>query len=385
MSKMSKLGKFLIVIVIALYSLSGLAQNIFTVNPIGLALSVGQWLLKNSQRMYYVRVEASGQTYEQAKQEGLRFAVNQAVGTLVLAEAQIKNQELIRYDITLYSSGYVDEYKLISEEHLNGNTKLVMDVWVAESKIANRLFAMGKGGGAIDGAKASSQYQSILEERMQGDRLLAAVGNDFPEKSFVINMGRPNWRMVNRDAEILVPVEISWNPDYLNAMHEVLVRTRNGTDAAKQRYVKPWPAVVSLKRSGDWFTTYAAYADVKKAQTLKDRMIDTKPSVQITIKNAAGEVIHHVCVSIPYFSGAFFGESLAFGIYPPEKFGYPTGQFFASHTPDADFSIYGDFKVNTIFSLPLRSTKSQLLNAMESIEINVVPQARCEKEKSQVI
>lgn len=382
---MSKPLKILVFVFISLYGINAVAQNIFAINPIGLAVSAGQWLVKNTQRMYYLRVEASGQTHEQAKQEGLRFAVNQAVGTLVLTETQVKNQEVIRNDITLYSSGYVDEYKVISEEDLNGKTKLVIDVWVAESKIANRLFVIGKGGGTINGAKASSQYQSVLEERVQGDRLLAAVGNDFPEKSFVINMGQANWRMVNRDAEILVPVEISWSREYLDAMHEVLVRTRNGADAANQRYARAWPSVISLKRQSDWFTTYAAYADVKKAESLKERMVNTKPSVQITIKNAAGEVIYSICASIPYFSGAFFGESLAFGVYRPEKYGYPTGQFFATHTPDADFSIYGDFKVNTTFSLPIRNTKSQLLNTMESIEINVVPQAQCEKQKSQVI
>lgn len=215
--------------------------------------------------------------------------------------------------------------------------------------------------------------------------MLSAVANDFPEKSFDLKMGKLKWRMVERNAEILVPVEMSWSHAYLDAMHEVLLKTRNANTSANQRYAKSWPAVVSLKRSGDWFTTYAAYADAKKAEALKERMIHSKPSIQILIKNGAGDTVYSLCATIPYLSGAFFGESLAFGIYPAEKFGYPTGQFFASHTPDADFSIYGDFKVNTTFSLPIRNTKSEVLNAMESIEINVVPKSQCERQKAQVI
>lgn len=382
---MSYFAKLLISILLSISATNSIAHNFFAINPIGLGLTVGQWLIKNSQRMYFLQVEASGQNYEQAKEEGLRFAVNQAVGTVVMRETQVKNHEMLRNDITLYSAGYIDEYKVISEESLDGKTKLVMNVWVAESKIANRLFVLSNVGGVIDGEKASSQYKSALEERIHGDRLLDAVGKDFPEKSFVINMGQPHWRMVSRDVEILLPVEISWSREYLDAMHEVLVRTRNGADAANQRYARAWPSVISLKRPSDWLTTYAAYADVKKADSLRERMVSTKPSIQINIKNAVGDAIYSVCESIPYFSGAFFGESLAFGIYARERYGYPTGQFFASDTPDADFSIYGDFKINTTFSLPIRSSKSQLLNSMERIEVMVVSQAQCEKQKSQVI
>lgn len=377
--------KLIAISLLILFSANSIAQNILAVNPIGLALTVGQWLIKNTESVYYLRVEASGSTLEQAKQEGLRFAVNKAVGTLVLAETQVKNQEVFRHDITLYSSGYVDDYKVLSEESLNGNIKLVMDVWVAESKIANRLFALSKEERGVNGSKVATQYQSIMQERNQGDRVIQLVANDFPQKAFTINMGKLSWRMVDRDPEILVPAEILWNAEYLNAMLEALVRTRVGNNPANQRYGRAWPSVVSIKHPNDWFTTYAAYTDVKKAELLTDRMVGIKPSIQINIKNAVGEAVYGVCVNLPYFSGAFFGESLAFGIYAPEKFGYPTGQFFASGAPDADFAIYGDFKVNTTFKLPIRNAKPEVLKTMESIEINVVPSAQCEKLSPQVI
>ena len=354
------------------------AQNILTFNPIGLALTVGQWLIKNTESVYYLRVEASGSTLEQAKQEGLRFAVNKAVGTLVLAETQVKNQEVIRHDITLYSSGYVDDYKVLSEESLKGNIKLVMDVGVAESNIANRLFALSKGEGEINGSKVATQYQSIMQERSQGDRVIQLVANDFPQKAFTINMGKLSWRMVDRDPEILVPVQLAWNKDYMEAMYEALMQTRNGNQAANQRYQKNWPAVISIKRPADWFTTYASYVDTNKVALLEDRMILSLPTVQILIKNLEGEILYSACASIPYLSGAFHGESLAFGVYPAEKFGYPTGQFFASRTPDADFSIYGDFKINTAFRLPMQVTPG-ILNAMKAIEVNIVPKNQCLK------
>jgi hypothetical protein len=334
--------------------------------------------------VYYIQVEASAATTELAKQEALRLAVNQAVGTLVLAEIKIQNQELIRQDLTLYSSGYVEEYKILSEQKVGDQMLLVMDVWVAESKIANRLFILSKGEGAIDGPKAAAQYQSILHERTQGDRVIESVANDFPQRAFSVNMGKLSWRMVGRDVEILVPAEISWSKDYLEAMYEVLVKTRNGNQAANHRYQKNWPAVLAIKRPRDWFTTYASYADTKKVTLLKERMITSLPTVQILIKNLEGQVVYSACTSIPHLSGAFHGESLAFGIYPAERFGYPTGQFFAADSPDADFSIYGDFKVNTTFRLPMQ-LNPKVLNAMQAIEINVVPKAQCQKTNNQEI
>jgi hypothetical protein len=358
-------------------SLSMLAAS--ALNPLSLALTVGQWIMKGSQRVYFIQVEASAQNIVLAKQEGLRLAVNQAVGTLVLAESKIQNQELIRQDLTLYSSGYVEEFKILSEEKVGDQTRLVMDVWVAESKIANRLFALSKGEGVIDGSQVATQYQSILEERYQGDRVIQLVANDFPQKAFTVNMGKLSWRMVGRDAEILVPAELAWNKDYMEAMYAALVQTRNGNQAANQRYQKNWPAVVAIKRPSDWFTTYASYADTKKVALLKERMILSLPTVQILIKNLEGHILYSTCASIPHLSGAFHGESLAFGVYPSEKFGYPTGQFFAAHSPDADFSIYGDFKVNTIFRLPMQ-VNPKFLSTMQAIEINVVPKDQCQKK-----
>jgi hypothetical protein len=341
-------------------------------------------MMKGSQRVYYIRVEAMAPNAELAKQEALRLAVNQAAGTLVLTETKIENQELVRQDLAIYSSGFVEEFKLLSEAKVGDQTRLVMDVWVAESKIANRLFAISRGEGVIDGPLAATQYQSILEERKQGDRIIQLVANDFPQKAFMVNMGNLSWRMVGRDAEILVPASLSWNKDYMEAMYEALVQTRNGNQAANQRYQKNWPAVVSIKRPGDWFTTYASYADTKKLALLKERMIWSLPTVQILIKNLEGRVLYSECASIPYLSGAFYGESLAFGVYPAERFGYPTGQFFAAHAPDADFSIYGDFKVNTIFRLSIQSNH-KILNVMQAIEINVVPKDQCRSKSAQEI
>jgi hypothetical protein len=372
---------YILLLAIGMHASLSYAQNLSMLsaiapNPLSLVLTLGHWVMKGSQRVYYIRIEASATNAELAKQEALRLAVNQAVGTLVLAEIQIQNQELIRQDLTLYSSGYVEEFKILSEEKVGDQTRLVIDVWVAESKIANRLFALSKVKGAIDGSQAATQYQSMLEERNQGDRVIQLVANDFPQKAFAIQMGKLSWRMNGRDAEILVPVEMAWNKDYMQAMYDALVQTRNGSQAANQRYQKKWPAVVSIKRPSDWFTTYASYTDTKKVALLKERMIVSLPTVQILIKNLEGQIIYGACASITYLSGAFHGESIAFGVYPAEKFGYPTGQFFAANSPDADFSIYGDFKINTTFRLPMQ-VNPKILNAMQAIEINVVPKDQC--------
>ncbi len=148
---------------IALYafSLTSHAQNalsVITPSPLTIALTVGQWLIKDSQKVYFVKVESTASTPAQAREEGFRLAVRQAVGALVVAETEVKNQQLVRNDIIQYSSGYVQDFKILSESQVGSMSRVVMDVWVSDSKIANRLLNVSKDDGSIDGEKSAVQF-----------------------------------------------------------------------------------------------------------------------------------------------------------------------------------------------------------------------------------
>ena len=125
---------------------------VHALNP-SVVITVGQWLIKSSDRVYYVQVEGRGHTESEARRNGFALAVEQAVGTLVLSEREAVQQKLTRQEVTNYSSGYVDNFKILNKTIHGNEVTVTMDVWVAHSAIANRLFGRSEVAGQVDGAR----------------------------------------------------------------------------------------------------------------------------------------------------------------------------------------------------------------------------------------
>jgi hypothetical protein len=126
------LFRVLVLITCLCFTVTAKAQNLsgLAPNPLTIALTVGKWLVKDSQKAYYVQVESTASTPAQARTEGLKLAVSQAVGTLVVAESEVRNQQLVRNEIIQYSSGYIQDFKILSESQVGPMSRVVMDVWV---------------------------------------------------------------------------------------------------------------------------------------------------------------------------------------------------------------------------------------------------------------
>jgi hypothetical protein len=193
---------------------------------------VGQWVFKNTNRVYYVQVESFGTTVEEARHNGFRKAIELAVGTIVLGEAESVNDRMIRNQVITYSGGYIDDFKIISQ---SGNT-VVMDVWVSDSKIAKRLLAMGVSttstvnadGIRNDWDRRTAQETTDQRRREDGIKLAKAVLGDYPRMAFdVIPRGS---RVVSAKGEpqFVLHYDIKFNKDWVSSLKEVLLKTRSG-------------------------------------------------------------------------------------------------------------------------------------------------------------
>lgn len=345
-------------------------------NPIAVALTIGQWLMKDSRKVYYVQVKSTATTPAMARAEAFKLAVNQAVGTLVLAESEVKNNELIRKDIIQYSSGYVEDFKVLQEFQVDGGVQIVMDVWVSDSKIADRLLYVSKSNNIIDGTKAATQHQSLLNEKNSGDRLLAAVLNDFPARAFDVTVDKTQWRTTGRTLEIYIPISIGWNSTYINALYEVLLATRDGNNSFDQKYVKRYASVVMIKRKNDFLKTYAAYNDLYKADMIEKALISSDPMVILQIKDSANSVIYTQCFKLEHMRGGHYGEPSIFGHYAADRFGIPQGQFFSISPPDASVGIYGDYKLDQTIRLAIEGPNTIVEN-MKTVEVRIVNNKGC--------
>jgi hypothetical protein len=185
------------------FSLIGIAQNIANLTShLSIALSVGKWLIKDSKKVYYIQVESTAPSEEQARQAGFKLAVTQALGALVVAETEVKNKELVRNEILQYSAGYIDDFKIVSNTQVGGMTRLVMDVWVVESKISNRVLGESRADGTVDGSRAALQQQTYLREQYTSDQLIDLVTRDFPKHAFDVKTPKIEITQEGRDSFI---------------------------------------------------------------------------------------------------------------------------------------------------------------------------------------
>jgi predicted RNase H-like HicB family nuclease len=61
-----------------------------------------------------LQVSGQGATFEEAKQNAFRTAIEFTVGSVVTSERESNNYKLVKDEILVYSAGYVTDYKIIS-------------------------------------------------------------------------------------------------------------------------------------------------------------------------------------------------------------------------------------------------------------------------------
>jgi hypothetical protein len=113
-----------------------------------------------------VRVVGVGLTYEEAKKNGLRNAVMEAYGALVISERRIKNNALSEDELS-YSIGMVEKFKVI-DYYIGQRDRLFhlnMQVQVSSSKLKTR-FVYSTDSKVVDG---QSLGKKILEGRSQAN------------------------------------------------------------------------------------------------------------------------------------------------------------------------------------------------------------------------
>jgi len=100
-----------------------------------------------------VEVEATGEAAivggnrtlarDRATEDALRRAVEQAVGTLVASETEVKNSQLVRDKILTRSSGYVQGYQVTGQKEEAGAVLVTVKAKVSTAALENDLQAIG--------------------------------------------------------------------------------------------------------------------------------------------------------------------------------------------------------------------------------------------------
>jgi len=276
---------------------AGSLSALLVPSPIGIVIAVKSYL-KDQKKVYYIRVESQAPDFEKAKKQAFRLASEQVAGTVVLSESELRNSKLTREEIITYSSGLIDEYKIIERYDSPGATKLTMDVWIVESVMAQRLLAKSATDKGIDGVALSTRAESILDERSRGDDIFGAILRDFPRRAFSVKVSTPDIYMdAYRNTQVSVPVSIKWDKRYVAAFEDAAEKT--GNKICKF-------GCVDLR----YFIQHREFYDVQKLVAIDNHFRLTQPTVMIEIQNIHGQPIKRVCYlhNVEFYS--YYGNSL---------------------------------------------------------------------------
>lgn len=228
-----------------------------------------------------VRATGSGQTLQVAKEAAFRRAIEERVGVIVLGERAIREYQLVKDEILAYSAGYVDDYRIVNQVKNGGLWRVTADIWVSNSRIANRIFTEANAAGELPSVRAADSYGSFIEQRRQADRLLTKLLDGFPADALTVQFKGSSLEFdEERNALMTVRYDLRWSQNYLISLSEILsqIGNRSSAKAKSNRRVQ-----VKYQDPKDWFGTLDRFyfADKKLFQQIKKQLERNNVGIKI--------------------------------------------------------------------------------------------------------
>ncbi len=327
-----------------------------TPSPLGIVLTVGKWIYDSTSKkqVYYIEVAGQGNTPTEARDNGFRLAVEQALGTLISSETEVQNGRIVRDEIVSYAAGFVDRFEITETRTAAAGTLVFMRVWVVRSALSDRLLNRSTKSGEVDGARATVQLQTLNEERVTGDRLLQQVLNDFPKRAFDIELKPTDVVRQNRSAQMELNFVVRWNRDYLRSLWTALEATA---------YRGPNAVSTIGVNSGSLFGFggQARFDDMQKYQALVRALVGTAPAVLVTVRGNGRDVLHAACYQYQELD------------HQP-RYHVTTDRFVELSPYAATAFVNGAYKMKSRIQIPINAA---VLNQATAVDMEIVTQRQC--------
>jgi len=301
-----------------------------------------------------IQVNGEGSTFEEAKNNAFRTAIEYEAGTIVVNERDVSNYKLVKNELLVYSSAYVSNFKVINTFKVDNTVHVVLDVDVSSNKIADRILGTGSQPHVVDN-KHHIQYETYMGYKNKGDALLVNIIRDYPAKAFIVTQGVHKLAVdIYRNPILEIPLEIKWNYNYISALNDTLSVLQDGSNGL----FKPSPGniIVMAKDPKDWVlgkkSSYK-FNDVLITQALKDTFLHNPPRIQVKI-TGRNQLLYKNC----YVPDSIAGKQKAF--------------FDAGY----DLIVYGNQVEKNIIKIELNNMPTVLRDA-ERIDLSVVAHESC--------
>ena len=311
-------------------------------------------LFTNAFANSYIRVVGEGPTLELAKENAFREAIMIRVGTVVVSERESTMTDLKRDDISVYSAGYVNDYKIISVDNYRSKVKVTVDVLVADSKLVNNRLNSGKTTNSINGENASVSYKTFIDQKIKADRLIKTVMSSYPNSAYIIEQSPYQIGVDSfRNAVLTVHYKLKWNYDYIVAFNELMSLVEDSRYGMFEH--APSNAIILGKNPKDFVLgekKHYKFTDILLLDRLKDSMThgrEAKLKLSITDTNLNNVISQ--CFSV-------------------------NKTYFAKGDPRS-LVIYGNTKEEGVLQLTIPIEYNNILRQASNIQVSVVPFNQC--------
>jgi len=303
-----------------------------------------------------LQVSGQGATFEEAKLNAFRTAIEIVAGSVVTTERESVNYKLVKDEILVYSAGYVTDYKIINTFKSGNHIQVIVDVQVSSSKLSDRILGLGKEVKNFEADKHGSQYQTYLYGKSNGDKLLMQVLNDYPAKAYTITQGVHQFKVdAYRNGVIEIPLEVKWNYNFIESFNEALKILQDGSNGLLQH--SPGNIVVMAKDPKDWVVgtkNHYKFNDMVTVSNIRSTLQQRKPNILLTINNFENKTVFRQC----YIPDSIAGKKPAF---------YNVGSTLA---------LYGNQVEKNKIELSLTNMQDAI-KQIQNIELSIVTDDKC--------
>ena len=316
-------------------------------------LFVGSAVAENN----YIRVVSAAATLEQAKELAFREAIQIRVGTIVLSERESSFENTLKDNVSVYSAGYVDDYRVISIVPKKSTVEVTIDVLVADSKLMNQKLSQGKDKKSFDGEKVVTTLNSFLYQKQKGDQLLQTVMGSYPKNAFVINQ-QPYVLSLDsyRNTILKIPYTIQWNNDFIVALREAMGLLEDNT--YRPGAMAPANIVITDKNNSFSDKNWFKFNDMPTLQNVKAELIGKK----------------EVRILMDFIDGN--GRSLYKQCYSPESIANRKPVFYNMNDRRGIF-IFGNGMESGLIQLQISPQYNPVIQQTTKIELSVVSAGSC--------
>ena len=175
-------------------------------------------------------VSGQGQTQDEAKQNALRNAIEQAFGTFISSNTEILNDELVKDEIVSVSNGNIQKFEVISDVQIpDGGYATTLKATVSVTQLTSFIESKG---GVIEFKGSLFSFnikQQMLNEENEQKAIsdLVNVLKELIDKSFDYNISSGTPKVINGNNQnwnIPIVITINTNANFLN-MYNYLVKT----------------------------------------------------------------------------------------------------------------------------------------------------------------